>query len=196
MTDALPISDGDLTIRRLRDDPADFEAMARWRAQPHVAEWWDPDEPIPDADAIARDYRDEAQPAATTRGCIIEVGDRPVGYLQFYRWLDFADEIGDTGIEPDDGSWGIDIHVGEPDMIGTGTGVRAVRLICPYLAREHGATDVSLTTELANERAQRAYERAGFVKVRHVLDTDTRDGERVTCWLMRWDPPGPISALG
>ena len=29
-----------------------------------------------------------------------------------------------------------------------------------------------------------AYEKAGFSKVRRVLDTDTRDGERVRCWLM------------
>jgi aminoglycoside 6'-N-acetyltransferase len=188
VTPELPIHDGDLTIRRLRDERADFEAMARWRAQPHVAEWWDPDEPIPDADAIALDYHDEATPGGTTTGCIIELDGRPVGYLQFYRWMDFVDEI-DEAIAPDPDSFGIDIHVGEPDLIGTGTGTRAVRLICGFLASERGATDVRLTTELENHRAQRAYEKAGFVKVRHVLDTDTRDGERVWCWLMRWDPP-------
>jgi len=86
-------------------------------------------------------------------------------------------------------TWGIDIHVGDPSVAGRGIGSRTVAAICGFLAAERGASDVRLTTELGNVRAQRAYERAGFRKVRQVLDTDTRDGERVWCWLMRWTPP-------
>lgn len=68
--------------------------------------------------------------------------------------------------------------------MGRGVGTRVVSLICEHLEREHGASAVALTTETTNARAQRAYEKAGFEKVRRVLDTDTRDGERVWCWLM------------
>jgi RimJ/RimL family protein N-acetyltransferase len=184
-------ADADLTIRRLRDDPADFEAMARWRAEPHVHEWWDPDEPPPSAEEIANRYRERTDPDHETTGCIIELDGRPVGYLQFYRWLDFEDEMAemDVGAGPD--SYGIDIQIGVPDLIDKGIGSRAVRAICTYLASERGATDVRLTTEVTNLRAQRAYQKAGFVKLREILELDTRDGERVWAWLMVWEPPRP-----
>jgi RimJ/RimL family protein N-acetyltransferase len=44
-----------------------------------------------------------------------------------------------------------------------------------------------LTTDVDNVRAQAAYRRAGFRTIHRVLDTDTRGGERVWTWLMRWD---------
>jgi aminoglycoside 6'-N-acetyltransferase len=185
--------DGDLAIRRLRDDPADFAAMARWRAAPHVHEWWDPDEPAPSAERIAQTYRDRTEPDHRTTGCIIELDGRPIGYLQFYRWREWEDEAEEVDVDAGPASWGIDIHIGEPALIDQGLGSRAVGAICRYLAEERGATDVRLTTELTNHRAQRAYEKAGFVKLKHVLDMDTRDGERVWCWLMRWDPAAPPS---
>ena len=181
-------TEGDITIRRLRDHPEDWAAMARWRAEPHVREWWDPDEPVPTAAELAEDYAEEATPGGKATGCIIELDGRPVGYLQFYRWADFADEIPDMMIGEGPDTWGIDIHVGDPAAGGRGVGSRSVAMICAYLATERGASDVRLTTELGNVRAQRAYERAGFRKVRHALDSDTRDGERVWCWLMRWTP--------
>lgn len=185
------VTEGDLTIRRLRDERDDFEAMARWRAEPHVREWWDPDEPPPTVDEIATDHRDRTNPDHRTIGCIIELDGRPVGYLQYYRWLDFEDEDEEMDVGAEPGSWGIDIHIGEPALVGKGLGSRAVTAICRYLARERGAADVRLTTEVTNLRAQRAYEKAGFVKLRKVLELDTRDGERVWAWLMVWEAPEP-----
>jgi GNAT superfamily N-acetyltransferase len=134
--------EGDLTIRRVRDDPADFRAMAAWRAAPHVHEWWNPD----------------------------------------------SREASEIGLVHAPDSFGVDVHIGVPDRIDRGIGSRAVALVCRHLAAEHGASEVLLMTELTNHRAQRAYEKAGFVKIRHILDTDTRGGERVWCWLMRWTP--------
>ena len=87
-------------------------------------------------------------------------------------------------MRPDPDTFGIDIHVGEPDLVNQGIGSRVVDVICSYLENELGASWIALTTEVTNHRAQRAYEKAGFRKVRQVLDTDTRGGERVMCWLM------------
>jgi RimJ/RimL family protein N-acetyltransferase len=56
--------------------------------------------------------------------------------------------------------------------------------LCRYLFDQRGATNVALLTEITNSRAQRAYEKAGFRKVRHALDLDVRDGERIQSWLM------------
>lgn len=188
--------DGDLWLRRLRDDPADYALIVRWRAMPHVHEWWDPDDPAPGMAEVLRDYRPTTDPDGPTLGCIIGLGDRPVGYLQLYRWTDATNDPprdGEMEIPLADDPWGIDIYVGEPDLVGRGIGSRAVALACRHLRDARGARTVMLTTELGNLRAQAAYERAGFRKVRHVLDTDTRGGERVRTWLMRWDAEPPAA---
>jgi aminoglycoside 6'-N-acetyltransferase len=177
-------SEGDLTVRLLRNDMADFALMARWRAMPHVREWWDPDEPPPTCEQVASRYGSRTHPSSPTTPGIIELDGRSVGYVQFYRWASFADEAREMEVDFDDRTYGIDIHVGEEDALGKGVGTRTVELLCRHLTREHGATGFALTTEVGNLRAQRAYEKAGFTRVRQVLDLDTRDGERARCWLM------------
>jgi aminoglycoside 6'-N-acetyltransferase len=179
-----PIRDGDLTIRPMRDDARDYRLLMRWRAEPHVREWWDPDDPIPTLDEVLEHYGPGVRGEEPTTPCIFELDDRPVGFVQFYRWLPHAQEEPAIDVRPDADTFGLDIHVGEPDLIDQGLGTRVVELLCTHLERDLGASWVALTTEVGNHRAQRAYEKAGFRKVRQVLDTDTRDGRRAVCWLM------------
>ncbi len=182
------IRDGDLAIRRMRDDPTDFELLARWRAEPHVAEWWDTDDA--GEEALTERYRPRTEVSSPTVAGIITLEDRPVGYLQFYPWDDHPDEMTAMGFAADEDMFGLDILIGEPDLIDRGVGSAAVALLCRYLFDERGASAVALTTAEANIRAQRAYEKAGMRKVARVLDTDTVNGERVPSWLMVIDRPG------
>jgi aminoglycoside 6'-N-acetyltransferase len=178
------VREGDLTVRLLRNDMADFALMARWREKPHVRRWWDPDEPPPTCEQIAAQYGTYTHPSSPTTPCIVEIEERPVGYVQFYRWASFPDEARELDIDAGAGTYGIDIHVGEDDALGKGIGTRTVGLLCRHLAEEHGATGFALTTQVGNVRAQRAYEKAGFTRVREVLDLRARDPERARCWLM------------
>jgi aminoglycoside 6'-N-acetyltransferase len=178
------VREGDLTVRLLRNDMADFALMARWREKPHVRRWWDPDEPPPTCEQIAAQYGTYTHPSSPTTPCIVEIEERPVGYVQFYRWASFPDEARELDIDAGAGTYGIDIHVGEDDALGKGIGTRTVGLLCRHLAEEHGATGFALTTQVGNVRAQRAYEKAGFTRVREVLDLRARDRERARCWLM------------
>ncbi|HEX3299531.1 MAG TPA: GNAT family N-acetyltransferase [Actinomycetota bacterium] len=181
-------TDNDLTVRTMRDDDADYGLLVRWRAQPHVHGWWEPDEPVPDLETVRTHYGPRARAEDPTTSCIIELDRTPIGYLQFYRWLGWPEEAAALEVDPDEDTFGIDIFIGEPELIGRGIGTRAVALVCDHLERDHGATAVALTTESTNVRAQRAYEKAGFRKVREVLDTDTRDGQRIPSWLMVRSP--------
>jgi RimJ/RimL family protein N-acetyltransferase len=176
--------EGDLTIRLLRNDRADFALMARWRDRPHVRAWWDPDGDPPTCEQLAAHHGSYLHPSSPTTPCIIEVGQRPVGYVQFYRWASFAGQARAMDVDVDDGTYGIDIHVGGTDTLGRGIGTRTIQLLCDHLAAAHGATGFALTTEVGDLRAQRAYEKAGFTRVREVLDLTTADGERARCWLM------------
>jgi aminoglycoside 6'-N-acetyltransferase len=185
------VRDGDLAIRRMLDDAADYDLIVRWRNMPHVAEWWDTDDepaPITYEHAVAH-YGPRTDPQGPATACIVELAKRPVGYLQFYRWDDFADVTAGVDMRVDPGTFGLDILIGEPDLIGSGVGSRAVAAVCAHLF-ERGAPAVALLTAEGNLRAQRAYEKAGMRKVGRILDTDVRDGERVPSWLMVIERPG------
>ena len=88
---------------------------------------------------------------------------------------------------------GLDIFLGEADLLDSGTGSNAVRLLCEHLVDHHRAVGVQLTTGMTHVRAQRAYEKAGFRKDCEVLDLDEVGGERVRSWLMRWEPPASVA---
>jgi len=186
-------TDGDLTVRAMRDDDDDYEPIVRWRSRPHVHEWWEPDHPAPDLEEVRAFYGPRTRAEDPTTSCIIELEGTPIGYLQFYRWLAWPEEAEMLEVDADEDTFGIDLFIGEAGLIGRGVGTRVVSLICDHLERDHGASSVALTTETTNVRAQRAYEHAGFEKVREVLDTDTRGGRRMRCWLMvRRRTPGGV----
>ena len=185
------IREGDLAIRRMRDDPADYALMVRWRNEPHVAEWWNTDDdPTPTTlERVTQKYGPRTEDASWVMSCIITVDDRPIGYMQFYPWSAEADEAREMGIPDLDGSFGLDILIGEPDMIGRGVGSRTVALVAGYLFEKRGATSVALLTPVGNGRAHRAYEKAGFRKEKQTLDTDVVNGRRRMSWLMVLDRP-------
>jgi len=154
--------------------------LTRWLSDPRVYEFYmSADDPRSEDDVrhefLAEDF---------VQRFIVQRNGEPIGYLQFYRWRAWPEAAETLGAGTDEGAFGIDLFIGEPSVIGRGVGTRVVSLACAYLEREHGASAVVLATETTNHRAQRAYEKAGFAKVRRVLDTDTRGGERVWCWLM------------
>jgi aminoglycoside 6'-N-acetyltransferase len=183
-------SDGDLVIRRMRDDPHDHDRIVAWRNRPHVRAWWDPDDPPLTLAAAIDEYRESNDPSRPTQVSIIEVSGVPAGYLQFYPWDQEQAYLEEVGILLPAGAWGLDIFIGEPDLLNRGIGSRAVRLIADHLFTEVGATAVALATEAANVHAQAAYVRAGMRPIARFLDTDLRDGQRVESILMIRDRPG------
>jgi aminoglycoside 6'-N-acetyltransferase len=185
------VHEGDLAIRRMRDDRDEYELFVRWRNEPHVARWWTTDDdPTPTTfDRVVEDYGPRAEDGSWVTGCIITVGDRPIGYVQLYPWSGAADEAREMGVPDVEGSYGLDIFIGEPDMLDRGLGSRAVALLARHLFETQGATSVALLTPVGNVRAHRAYEKAGFRKVTQTLDTDVVNGDRRMSWLMVLERP-------
>ncbi len=177
-------ADGNLVIRRMRDAADDYNLMVEWRNRPHVRRRWDPDLPTSTLSSIREEYQPDTVPGAAGTACIIELGDRPVGFIQFYRWASYADEAKEVGIPFDERSYGLDVFIGERNLVGGGLGTRVVTLLSDYLIEEHAASSIALTTDLDNYAAIRCYERSGFKKVKQVLDLDTYQGERLRAWMM------------
>ncbi len=170
----------------MRDDPDDYALMVGWRNQPHVAEWWEADDdPTPTTlERVIAHFGPRVDEGSGATSCLIELDGRPVGYMQFYRWGSYAEEVRRMGLELRQEAFGIDIFVGEVELAGRGIGSRSVDLLTRFLFEERDASQVAIVTAVDNHRAQRSYENAGFRKIGVVLDTDVRDGERVRSWLM------------
>ncbi len=188
----------DVTIRRMRDELDDYGCLARWRSAPHVAEWWDTAQTELGLDGVIAKYRSRTGSEDPTTACIIEVAGRPIGYIQFYPWAAYEAEMGEMGFVLPVGYFGVDIFIGERDYLDRGFGSLAVSLTYRYLFDERGAVGVALVVARDNVRAQRAYDKAGLVRVAEVLDTDTRAGQRIPSYLMASPPPptGPSPSSG
>jgi aminoglycoside 6'-N-acetyltransferase len=141
----------------------DLPMVRRWLEAPHVAQWWhDPDA------QFALVSEDLDHPAMDQ--FIVTTDERPFAYLQCYdpsAWPDNG-----LGAHPD-GTRGIDQFIGEPDMVDQGHGSALIRSFVDDLL-EAGTPLVVTDPDPENIRAVRAYEKAGFQKVRLVNTPDGR----------------------
>jgi aminoglycoside 6'-N-acetyltransferase len=139
----------------------DLPLIRRWLALPHVREWWgDPSEQY----ALVSGDLDE--PAMEQY--IVAAAGAAVGYLQCYDLTEW-----NTGFGPQpEGTRGIDLFIGEPDMIERGHGSALIRRFVEDRLQS-GAPRIVTDPDPANHRAIRAYQKAGFARNRMV---DTPDG--------------------
>jgi aminoglycoside 6'-N-acetyltransferase len=141
----------------------DLPMVRRWLETPHVAQWWhDPDE------QFALVSEDLDHPAMNQ--FIVTADDRPFAYLQCYDPAAWPNN--GLGAHPD-GTRGIDQFIGVPDMVDQGHGSALIRTFVDGLL-EAGIPLVVTDPDPANIRAVRAYEKAGFQKVRPVNTPDGR----------------------
>jgi aminoglycoside 6'-N-acetyltransferase len=131
-----------IEFRPLQDD--DSPLLRSWLEREHVAFWWR--EPIEHELAQHRDGR-----------YIFLVEGRPAGMIQTY-----------PGDEP--GLAGVDLLIGEEDLIGQGLGPQVlVEFARDIVFARDATTALVATVEEPNRRSWRAFEKAGF---RHVRDVE------------------------
>ena len=154
---------GALTVVRPAGE-ADVDLLVRWHADPEIARYWD-DETFTAEEIRERLARAEVDP------WIVEAGGEPVGYLQSWWEED----------EPRRG--GLDGYL-VPGARGRGLMPDAARTLAQKLLAD-GWQYVTVDPYAWNERAIRAWRKAGFVEEsRPAADVDHRDE-----WvLMRFAP--------
>ena len=141
--------------------PADLPQVQRWLRESHVREWWgDP------AEQYALVSGDLNEPAMDQ--FIVSIEGCEFGYIQCY---DLTAWNSGFGPHPQ-GTRGIDQFIGEPGMVGRGHGSGLTRAFADARLKD-GAPRIVTDPDPDNARAIRAYEKAGFEKVRLV---DTPDG--------------------
>jgi len=136
----------------------DLPLIARWLALPHVREWWG--EPAEQYALVSGDLNEPAMDQY-----VVEADGRAFAYLQCY---DLTAWNSGFGVQPE-GTRGIDLFIGEPDMIGHGSALIS-RFVKDRL--QQGQRRIVTDPDPANLRAIRAYEKAGFVRDRIVKTPD------------------------
>ena len=177
-----------VSFRPLRDDDADFALMARWLSVPRVLEWYSGLDSPWSQDDVADEYRKYLRGEEPVSCAFILFDGEPVGEIQWYPvGYDRTDGRTKVVAEPLT-TWGIDVFIGEPERWHRGIGTEAVRRIIARCYAE-GASLVTIDPHVVNERAIRAYEKAGFRKVQILPEYELHDGVLRDAWLMAAPPP-------
>ncbi len=185
------VRDGDLLIRRLRDDPADYALMARWLTDERVLEFYHGrDNPYPYERVVAKyGPRARGEDPEGVVACLIVHRGREIGYMQHYPARAEAYDLEDA-----EGTHAIDMFIGEPERWDSGLGSRALSALAGYLFERLGARRVIIDPHLDNARAIRAYEKAGFRKAKVLRAHEMHEGALRDSWLMARKGPAGRSA--
>lgn len=135
--------------------------LKEWLERSHVSRWWGDAE----RNLSASSHRSEYTHA------IIAANSTPVGYL---CWQTPSQaELREAGLAdlPRD-LIDVDIMIGELDAMGKGVGPKALKCLFERL-KDQGVSRVGLAGAVANDRAMRAYEKAGLFPYRDFYE----DGE-------------------
>jgi aminoglycoside 6'-N-acetyltransferase len=139
----------------------DLPVIKRWLAEPHVREWWG--DPAEQYELVSGDLDEPAMDQY-----IVSADGKDFGYLQCYDLTAWNSGFG----EQPKGTRGIDLFIGEADMIAHGHGSAMLHAFVDERLRQ-GAPRVVTDPDPNNLRARRAYENAGFTAAGMV---DTPDG--------------------
>ena len=160
--------------------------MRTWLLRAHVRRWYDdvPTRTYPD-DTIAR-YRRAIRGDVPTHRYVIKLGGRPIGEIQSYRIDDHPEYAAQVALSRS--AFGIDLFIGEPELIGRGHGPALIRAFLRDVAFPRYGVDLCVIGPTAsNVAAIRSYEKAGFRFLKTYLEPDSREQEHYLMELTRAD---------
>ena len=164
----------------------DLELMASWLHAPHWREWWG--EPDAELDHVV----DMIEGRDSTRPYLFHVDGVPLGYIQLWfiadqrRHDDVLAEHPWLSLLADD-TVGVDLSIGDPARLSQGIGSCTLRLFTERLSAQGHAT-IIIDPDPDNRRAVRAYEKASFRAVPHLI------GRTGDSHIMQFEPTAKVDA--
>ena len=174
MNEMTPVPEaGDLGFRRIVR--GDFDDLRRWLSAPHVRLWWG--DPL-DAEGIEKEFGPCVDGVDPTLVYVATLSDRPIGMVQTYLLSNNPDYETAVGIRE---AAGIDLFIGEPDLLGMGLGKAIVgRFVTDVGWRAFpDAKRYMAGPSAKNLRSRRTFEAAGFVFERQVDVPGESDPEAI-----------------
>ncbi len=152
----LRIPAGLTSLRAATED--DIDLLVRWHADPEVARYWDDE-------TYTHDQMRERVGRPDVDAYIVELASEPVGCIEAWREAER--------------SGGLDMFL-IPEARGSRHGPDAARGLATYLRDAQDWIEISVDPYTWNERAIRAWKRAGFIPV----GKRPPDEEHTSEWLL------------
>lgn len=153
-----------LAFRALTVD--DLPLLHEWLQREHVRRWWSDRETY---EAVVEHYRPSIEGVDPTHLYLIVDNERPIGFIQTYRVVDYP-EYRDL-VQVEDGVAGVDLFIAEPELVGRGLGTEALRKFVDDVVFADARVQACIADpDVDNVASLRAFEKAGFVRVREFVD--------------------------
>ena len=166
-----------ITFQRLQEKH--FPLLLRWLETPHVKAWWDQDikwtkELIEKKyGCYVKEFKRLTLPDRVIEkpihAYIMCIDGKEVGYIQYYNVYDFPREQGYELVGLPHSLASIDVFIGEPAFIGKGYGPLLLKAFLKTHVDPHYEA-CFVDPDSANIQAIRAYEKAGFQKVKTIKE--------------------------
>lgn len=144
----------------MEDTMVDYEFMRQWFAEPELQEWvWcdKKGEPPVTIEQIIHKYGDRIKNPTTVFPYFILQDQEPIGYMQYY--------IQDQTII------GIDMWIGVLQERNHGIGTEALKQMVELIHNKYpDVKHLIIDPEIANKRAIKCYQNAGFKSTGEVID--------------------------
>jgi RimJ/RimL family protein N-acetyltransferase len=149
----------------------DLPLVHEWHQRPHVVRWWTVRKTLEETEAH---YLPTIEGADPTQHYLALLDGEPLGMVQTYLVSDYPDYA--ALIEEGEGTAGLDLFIGDEAMIGRGLGTEMIRgFVDEVVFARPETTACTADPDLRNTASLRAFEKAGFRKIRELVDPE--DGE-------------------
>jgi RimJ/RimL family protein N-acetyltransferase len=147
----------------------DLPLVWEWLQRPHVKEWWRERDTY---EELVEHYLPAIEASEPTDLYVVLLDEAPIGFIQTYLVSDYP-EYGAL-VEVGDGVAGVDLLIGEKELIGQGIGTDMLRRFVDEIVFAEPTTIACIAGPQAENAASvRAFEKAGFRAVRDFVE----DGE-------------------
>jgi aminoglycoside 6'-N-acetyltransferase len=149
----------------------DLPLLYEWLQRDHVRQWWTDRETY---EEVVDHYLPSIEGSDPTDLYLIVVGGRRAGFIQSYRVSDYPEYQELVAVE--DGVAGVDLLIGEEDLIGRGVGSEALtRFVRDVVFSDPGIHACIADPDAENRASLRVFEKAGFHAVREFADPEDRN---------------------
>ncbi|CAN5574602.1 MAG: GNAT family N-acetyltransferase [Chloroflexi bacterium] len=180
-----PTIEGRLVTLR-RHQPENLASVIRWYRDPELARLTRYQTKPMSREEVERFFTARLlAPDAVAYAIHVRAVERFIGITTF------------SALDADNGSVLFHITIGEPDAWGRGYGTEATQLMLEHAFERLELHRVGLSVFSFNQRAIRAYQKAGFVvegRLREAIHRDGRYWDEVLMGTLATDWPGPRSA--
>lgn len=139
----------------------DLGRLHAWLNSEHVLPYWEQDDPLP----VVRDTLADRAANEDQTLYVGHLDHTPMSYFEAY-WA-ARDPIGDR-YDAHPADRGIHLLIGPPEYLGEGYAAPLLRAMTAFLFRHPETRRVIAEPDARNERAIRAFERAGFERRREI----------------------------